>query len=251
MKRLGSVLGAEASALDRALADLGRNVAARPGPAEAVPVAEPGPSRARAPASASTASASAAAAGAGAPAAGGSGRVGLPASVGDLAKRRWQARAEEAAAAVKLAKRLPLDAATLAAVEAAASAHKGKSEQWVFVMLSADQNAAVIDWLDANSKRPRVAVRLWAQLLRAIRTDTGEVLLSRVELAERVGVAPGDLSKLMGELESINAIRRERDGRGVRYFLSPLVATHLPSAALREQARTAAGPLRVVETGKR
>ena len=242
MKRLGSVLGAEASALDRALADLGRNVAARPGPAEAVPVSEP---RARASAAASTAPARAAGS------AGGAGRVGLPDGVSDLAKRRWQARSEEAAAAVKLAKRLPLDAATLAAVEAAAVAHKGKSEQWVFVMLSADQNAAVIDWLDANSKRPRVAVRLWAQLLRAIRMDTGEVMLSRTELAERVGCRPDHVSGLMAELESINAIRRERDGRGVRYFLSPLVATHLPSAALREQARTAAGPLRVVETDKR
>lgn len=246
MKRLGVVLEAEASALDQAIADLGRNVAARAVAAEWGPVPEP-PARARAPASAATAPARAAAAGAGASAAGGVGRAGLPASVGDLAKRRWQARAEEAAAAVKLVKSLPVDAATLAAVEAAAAAHKGKSEQWVFVMLSADQNAAVIDWLDANSKRPRIAVRLWAQLLRAIRMDTGEVMLSRADLAGRVGATPDEVSRLMTELEGINAIRRERNGRGVRYFLSPLVATHLPSAALREQARTAAGPLKLVE----
>jgi DNA-binding transcriptional ArsR family regulator len=238
MKRLDAVLG-DQSAFRSALADLERNVVARVSAAEAGLVPEPGASRAPAPARA--------AAGADASAAGGSGRVGLPASVGDLAKRRWQARSEEAAAAVKLAKRLPLDPATFAAVEAAAAAHKGKSDQWVFVMLSADQNAAVVRWLRANSKRPLAALSLWAELFRVIRTDTGEVMLSRAELAERVGTTPGDLSKLMGELESINAIRRERDGRGVRYFLSPLVATHLPSAALREQARTAAGPLKVVE----
>jgi len=134
----------------------------------------------------------------------------------------------------------------LAGVHAAALAHKGKSQEWVFVMLSADQNAAVIDWLDANSVRPRIAVRLWAHMLRALRVDTGEVMLSRSDLAERLGVAADDVSRVISELEGINAVRRERNGRGVRYFLSPLVATHLPSPALREAARAGAGALRLV-----
>lgn len=122
-------------------------------------------------------------------------------------------------------------------------------EGWTFIMLSPSQNAAVVRWLMENSSRPLVAARLWARLFEVIRHDTGEVLASRAELAAHLGVEPDNVSRLMGELASINAIRRERQGRGVRYFMNSTVATHLPGATVRKAAREADGPLLVLMDG--
>src|SRR3954469_8552642 len=58
---------------------------------------------------------------------------------------------------------------------------------WTFVMLSPEQNAAVARWLGKNSSRPKVALLLWQELFTALRRDTGEITLTREELAERVG----------------------------------------------------------------
>ena len=81
--------------------------------------------------------------------------------------------------------------------------------------------------------------------------DTGEIMATRQELAERVGMEPRDLSSTMTELASINAIRRVKEGREVRYFLNPNIATHLPTASARATAREESGPLlRSVEGGR-
>ena len=118
-------------------------------------------------------------------------------------------------------------------------------------MISPQQNADVVDWLEANSKRPQKAIRLWSRLLTHLRMDTGEIMATRQELAERVGMEPRDLSSTMTELASINAIRRVKEGRKVRYFLNANIATHLPTTSARAAAREEAGPLlRSVEGGR-
>lgn len=124
---------------------------------------------------------------------------------------------------------------------------------WTFVMLSPDQNAAVMRWVRQNSRRPMLALAVWGELFTALRHDTGEVTMTRDELAERVGAAPGDVSRVMGELAEIGAIfvRRERvagmrgPGRAV-YFMNPNVATHLAGAA-RDRAQAEVPALRLVE----
>jgi CRP-like cAMP-binding protein len=128
---------------------------------------------------------------------------------------------------------------------------------WTFVMLSPAENAAVVDWLVQNSKRPFVALRLWAKLFDNLRTDTGEIVLTRDELAERVNETPDNVSTIMGELESIGAISRRRErvagmrGPGmVRYFMNPRVGTHL-TGKTRDQAQKSAPPLlSLMEGGK-
>lgn len=120
-----------------------------------------------------------------------------------------------------------------------------------FVMLSPQENSAVVDWLHDNSKRPQNAVRLWAKLFTALRSDTGEILLTRQQLAERIGIEVQNVSRIMTELASINAIRREKRGRDVRYFMNASIATHLPSETLREAARAKDGPLMVLMQGGR
>ena len=168
-----------------------------------------------------------------------------------LAEERAKRRREEARDFAKLARRLGLDDATLVRVDAVAKAHAASPETWIFVMISPQQNADVVDWLEANSKRPQKAIRLWSRLLTHLRMDTGEIMATRQELAERVGMEPRTLSETMTELASINAIRRVKEGRKVRYFLNPNIATHLPTTSARAAAREEAGPLlRSVEGGR-
>ena len=160
-----------------------------------------------------------------------------------LSEERVNRRKDEARQIVQQVRRLGLDAETLAKVDAAAKAHAQSSENWIFVMLSPAQNAEVVRWINKNSKRPHKAVELWATLLEHLRMDTGEIMATRQELAERVGETPQNLSRIMTELASINAVRRVQEGRTVRYFLNPSIATHVPNPAKRKAARDEAGPL--------
>ena len=168
-----------------------------------------------------------------------------------LSRERAKKRKTEAREIVQQVRKLGLDADTLAKIDAAAQAHAHSSENWIFVMLSPAQNAEVIDWLQTHSKRPHKAVMVWARMLEHLRMDTGEIMATRQELAQRVGMDPRDLSKTITELAEINAVRREKQGRTVRYFLNPGIATHIPSTAARAKARENAGPLlELMEGGK-
>lgn len=172
-------------------------------------------------------------------------------AVTKLSAERAKRRKDEARQIVQQVRRLGLDAETLAKVDDAAKAHAQSSENWIFVMLSPSQNAEVIRWINQHSKRPHKAVELWATLLEHLRIDTGEIMATRQELAERVRMTPRDLSSTMTELASINAVRREKEGRTVKYYLNPGIATHVPNAAKRKAARDAAGPLlKLMEGGK-
>lgn len=149
---------------------------------------------------------------------------------------------------------LPLRAVgqILATIDGETAAKQG----WTFVMLSPAANAEVVTWLVQNSSKPQVAVQLWALLFTALRTDTGEVVLTRDEMAEKLGVAPNEVSRIMTELEGVGAISRRRErvagmrGPGlVRYFMNPRVGTHLAGRA-REQAQERAPLLELMQGGK-
>jgi CRP-like cAMP-binding protein len=124
---------------------------------------------------------------------------------------------------------------------------------WPFVMISAEQNVDVVQWLCTNSTRPKTALAVWALLFTAMRRDTGEVVLTRDEIAERLGTSPSNVSHVLGELERLNAVIRREPAPGVRgkgslrIFVNPLVGTHLTGAA-RDRAQAAAPRLRLVET---
>lgn len=172
-------------------------------------------------------------------------------AVAKLAEERAKRRREEARDFARQARRLGLDGDTLARIDAAAQAHAAQPERWLFVMMGPRENAAVVRWINANSKRPHKAHELWATLLEHLRMDTGEIMATRQELAERVGAEPRTLSELMTELASINAIRREKRGREVRYFLNANIATHVPSPIARAAAREDSGPLlKLMEGGR-
>jgi CRP-like cAMP-binding protein len=119
--------------------------------------------------------------------------------------------------------------------------------KWTFIMLSPEQNAAVVNYIAANSSRPVVAMRLWAACFTSLDYDSGQIMLTRSELAARVGETPDNVSTIMTELVKFGAISRRRDsGNGqVRYFMNPRVATHLAGKE-RDDAQAAAPQLRLV-----
>jgi hypothetical protein len=178
----------------------------------------------------------------------------MPAVVTFLRTREDRLREDQAATLRKLVLALPdLPARAAGEIVAAIDRQMASRRKWTFVMLEPAQNAAVVDWLMAHSSQPMKAARVWAQCFTALRMDTGEITLTRDELAQRAGVPSDEISRIMGELESCGAIIRRREkipgmrgpGRAV-YFMNSRVGTHLTGAA-RDQARDDAPLLRLVE----
>ena len=69
-------------------------------------------------------------------------------------------------------------------------------------------------------------------------------MADRHDLARMVGCQPRDVSEIMGELEAVGAVYRRKEGRGVRYFVNPLLGTHL-AGAVRDRAQAEAPPLKL------
>lgn len=124
----------------------------------------------------------------------------------------------------------------------AISRHLPSHLRWPFVMISPEQFMSVFRFLESRSPTPQVAVRLWGTLFLFIDGSTGEILASRKRLAEEVHSRPGEISRIMTLLESINAITRRREEGRVRYFMNAIVGTTLPGK-VRSDAQQKAGPL--------
>lgn len=128
-----------------------------------------------------------------------------------------------------------------------------------FIMLKPAQNAAVVDWLEANSARPMKAMRLWALMFEHLYPHTGQIMLTRDQIAEKVGITPEHVSEIMGELVRFRAIFTERHRlEGVRgpgkvvYFMNKHVA-EVGSRATEEELRQIPKPgfaPRVIEGGQ-
>lgn len=136
---------------------------------------------------------------------------------------------------------------TIGPIISAIDNQTASTKGWTFVMIGPNENSAVVSWLRSNSKRPMAAMSVWATLFTALRMDTGEIVLKRDEIARRVGIAPTHVSNIMNELESINAISRVREGRGVRYFMNPNVGTCLKGRS-RDAAQAAAVQLTLLDS---
>lgn len=171
--------------------------------------------------------------------------------VASLAAARREKRAEEAAQWVKLARQFVTEDDLLARIDQAAELHVVSRDRERFIMVTTSQNLAVVRWIAENSSRPKKSHLLWALIFDHVHPNTGEIMLSRSDIAERIDDQPRNVSTLMGEFASINAVERRKQGREVKYFLNPNIATHVGGAAAREAAREAAGPLlTLMEGGK-
>jgi hypothetical protein len=164
-----------------------------------------------------------------------------------LRTRRDRLRAEDAELVRQFL--LGLDtapASAKSAIVAAVDRETAANEGWTFCMISAAQFEQVHEWLLDNSKRPRLAVRIWTHLFQHVRTDSNELVLTRQQLAERFKVPAAHVSNVMAEMEQIGAIERHHANGRVSYLLNPRIGTHLTGAA-RERAQANAPLLRLVE----
>lgn len=121
-----------------------------------------------------------------------------------------------------------------------------------FVMLSRIQVAAVWEaiWALPSVARRNQVRRAFDLILLNVRTDTGEVMMSRADFAAKIGTAPHNVSTVMGVLERMGVIRRERRRLdGVRgpgeavYFINPHVAWNGNLEVRKEEANSVAPPL--------
>lgn len=179
----------------------------------------------------------------------------MPAVIRRLVTRPDRLRRDEAAAFRQdILARLEEPSASVQMVEAGRrllvelDRQTARSQREEFVMVF-PEFSMVSEWLAANSCRKLVALRLWALILGYVDRDTGDVVLSRAEMAELLKVSPKDVSRVTSELVECCALSRRRvpvpgmRGPGaVRYTLNPLVGTHL-ARKLGEDARRAASPL--------
>ena len=129
-----------------------------------------------------------------------------------------------------------------------------------FTMLSRDQTIAIWDAIRAlpSNDRPNQVRHAFDLVLVHLRQDTGEVMLTRDQLAERIGCAPRHVSTVMGTLERMGVIRRERhkvegmQGRGMAvYFINPHVAWNGSLDVRKAEAKDTKAPtLTLMEGGK-
>lgn len=135
--------------------------------------------------------------------------------------------------------------------------------KWRFVMLGRAEALAFDAWLfDGGSKRPVLASRMWLHMWAHCNGITGEVPLTRRDLAERLlgpfdsekaqRAAEGHISRCLGDMERGGALRRERAGRGVRVFLNSRLATTLGEGerqAAQAKERPVGVQLELIEGG--
>src|SRR5688572_2188717 len=136
----------------------------------------------------------------------------MPAALHRLRSKPERLREEQAAALRQLVLAFPgLPEPAVGSIVAAVDRETVATSGWTFVMLSPAQNRAVVNWLLENSSRPQKAVSLWSLLFEHLRRDTGEITLSREEMAEQIGERAGNVSLIMTELQGIGAISRRRE----------------------------------------
>lgn len=123
----------------------------------------------------------------------------------------------------------------LAVVDRYTAAFQG----WTFVMLSPEQNHAVVAWIQDNAQRPRVSARLWAAMFCHLRVDTQEIVMDRTAMMAAARASSAHVSQVLSELAGIGALIRRREGHDVRWFMNPHVGTCLTGKA-RQDAQQAA-----------
>jgi DNA-binding transcriptional ArsR family regulator len=124
--------------------------------------------------------------------------------------------------------------------------HTRTQRGWSFVMINPALYHDVVMSLTKTSKRPLLALKLWSLLFSKLPPDSNEVQATREDLARDLDCRPAAVSEIMGELERLGAVYRQREGRGVRYSVNPILGTHLAGSA-RDKAQAVAPELRLVE----
>lgn len=127
-----------------------------------------------------------------------------------------------------------------------------------FTMLSRAQTKAVWKAIRAlpPDRRPHQVRDAFDAVILNLDQDTGEVMLTRDQLAEEVGCSADHVSELMGALEELGVIRRERRriegmrGPGMAvYFINPHVAWNGSLDVRKAEAAEVSPPLLTLMDG--
>lgn len=137
----------------------------------------------------------------------------------------------------------------VAKVERLLPQHTASRSNRSFWMVYPEENFEVVNTLLENSKRPRVAMRVWALIPMFVDRHTGELLITRQGLIARARASAYSVNAALRELVKAKALRVERDpepgkqGRGTaRYFVNASVGTHLKHGE-RDKALSTAEPV--------
>jgi hypothetical protein len=128
-----------------------------------------------------------------------------------------------------------------------------------FTMISREQTAVIWDAIRKlpGSERPEKVRHAFDLILLNLNWNTGEVMLTRDEMAAKMECSPANVSRVMGTLERMGVIRRERrrvegmQGRGMAvYVINPHVAWNGSLDARKQQAKDVDQPqLKLVQAG--
>lgn len=103
-----------------------------------------------------------------------------------------------------------------------------RAAYWRFVMLGPSENRAVLNLIADEAKRPKISTRLWGAMLESLHPDNGRIQMTRREMQDAAGTASSScISDALAEFVAWKAVIRAVDGREVRFFLNPQIATHL------------------------
>lgn len=121
---------------------------------------------------------------------------------------------------------------------------KRHSERWLFVKISPEQFRFVTQEI---RKRRNVAtiLTIWNTALSYLEFNTGEIIATRDQLSKDTNIPPCHVSTAMTELVKIHAVRRERRGSRVVYFINPNVGWNGHEAA-RQNAATETSKIRLI-----
>jgi hypothetical protein len=164
----------------------------------------------------------------------------MAARITSLSGRRRRIRAEQAQHLRQVVLQLEdLDPEAAGRLLVAIDRETRVEGEWRFVLLNVERNAFVLGELSERSRRPHVAVKVWAKLPLYLRQDNNELIVTREELARAVGAHPNEITNVLTELVMMGAITRERVGRHVALTLNALVGTHttgMTRALLQQKA---------------
>lgn len=102
-----------------------------------------------------------------------------------------------------------------------------------------------------RGQHSQAAERVFMFLVALIEQDNAEISWSREDFARELGIQPRHVSSAMTTLERLGAVRRERDGRGVVYYVQADVAWNGDLDVRQEHLAKHPPPsLRAIEGGK-
>lgn len=121
--------------------------------------------------------------------------------------------------------------------------------RWDFKMFNLELFEEVTEYVRSECPSGVLATRAWLKCIKHMDRKSGFLKVGRAELAEELGITPGQVSRILAALCRCGALRRERfcpEGfRGVAargYVVNELIATGLTGRA-RDRAQDAAPKL--------